>query len=81
MALRTYSDFELMPYIGYLLLLGIGLPGHDKLWQGRISASFVMGSAGNVTLFFSWGLCCLNEGWFGFFPPCLRLWDFCNFNE
>lgn len=66
MALRVYSDFELMSCISYLLLLWMGLPGHDKLWQGRNLASFVMGRAGNVTLFFFYGVCCLNEGVFSF---------------
>lgn len=43
MALRVNSDFELMSYIGYLLLLGMDLPGHDKLWQGRIFSKFCVG--------------------------------------
>lgn len=69
MALRVNSDFEVMSYVGYLLLLGMDLPGHDKLWQGRISSKFCDGhrwGAGNFTLFFFWGVCCLNESGFFF---------------
>lgn len=43
MALRVNSDFELMSYVGYLLLLGMDLPEHDKLWQGRIFSKFCDG--------------------------------------